>query len=185
MKQWCPLYVFLFPMSHHKSRISGIMCYTFILPFHLAGDSAGRLSKSISSFKSIWNSWLRTLGDFTISRLSFQQGQHKTWIILGMSSANKRRRYNVESSFIGWVYTQNDPYKSGIPWQCLASSPCTHFTNGWWTINRNLVKHFCSNLHSYCPIRRQAGRSKHNKTYQSANNKISWNEHLLAFTLSD
>ena len=29
-------------------------------------------------------------------------------IIQGMSSTNKRRRYNVTSSFFGWVHTQND-----------------------------------------------------------------------------
>ena len=29
--------------------------------------------------------------------------------ILGMSSANGKRRYNVTSSLIGWTHTQNDP----------------------------------------------------------------------------
>ena len=31
-------------------------------------------------------------------------------IILGMGSANERRRYNVISSLIGWAYTQNDSW---------------------------------------------------------------------------
>ena len=31
-----------------------------------------------------------------------------------MASANKRRRYNVTSSLIGWVYTQNDSRKLTI-----------------------------------------------------------------------
>ena len=31
-----------------------------------------------------------------------------TCIVLGMSSANERRRYNITSSLIGWAYTQND-----------------------------------------------------------------------------
>ena len=35
-------------------------------------------------------------------------------IILGMGSANKRRRYNVTSSLIGWVHTQNDPWISSF-----------------------------------------------------------------------
>ena len=30
-------------------------------------------------------------------------------IILGMGSANERRRYIVTSSLIGWAHTQNDP----------------------------------------------------------------------------
>ena len=29
-------------------------------------------------------------------------------IIMGMCLANKRRRYNVTPSFIGWAHTQND-----------------------------------------------------------------------------
>ena len=33
----------------------------------------------------------------------------KTVIILGVSSANERRRYIVTSSLIGWTHTQNDP----------------------------------------------------------------------------
>ena len=33
----------------------------------------------------------------------------KSGIILGMGSANERRRYNVTSSLIGWAHTQNDP----------------------------------------------------------------------------
>ena len=32
-----------------------------------------------------------------------------TGIILGMGSANERRRYNVTSSLIGRAHTQNDP----------------------------------------------------------------------------
>ena len=34
-----------------------------------------------------------------------------TGIILGMGSANERRRYNVTSSLIGWAHTHNDPWK--------------------------------------------------------------------------
>ena len=30
-------------------------------------------------------------------------------VILGMGSANERRRYIVTSSLIGWAHTQNDP----------------------------------------------------------------------------
>ena len=30
-----------------------------------------------------------------------------TGVILGMGSANERRRYNVTSSLIGWAHTQN------------------------------------------------------------------------------
>ena len=36
---------------------------------------------------------------------------HKPRIILGMGSANERRRYNVTWSLIGWAHTQNDPCK--------------------------------------------------------------------------
>ena len=35
-------------------------------------------------------------------------------VILGMGSANERRRYNVTSSLIGWAHTQND---HGIWWE--------------------------------------------------------------------
>ena len=31
-------------------------------------------------------------------------------IIVGMGSANERRRYNVTSSLIGWAHTQNGPW---------------------------------------------------------------------------
>ena len=34
---------------------------------------------------------------------------HFTGIILGMGSANKRRRYNLTPSLIGWAHTQNNP----------------------------------------------------------------------------
>ena len=33
-------------------------------------------------------------------------------IILGMGSANERRRYTVTSSLIGWAHTENDPWVS-------------------------------------------------------------------------
>ena len=33
-------------------------------------------------------------------------------LILGMDSANERRRYNVTSSLIGWAHTQNEPWRS-------------------------------------------------------------------------
>ena len=33
-----------------------------------------------------------------------------TVVILGMSSANERRRYNVTSSLVGWTQTQHDPW---------------------------------------------------------------------------
>ena len=33
-------------------------------------------------------------------------------VVLGLGSANERRRYNVKSSRIGWAHTQNDAYFS-------------------------------------------------------------------------
>ena len=48
--------------------------------------------------------------------------------ILGMRSANGRRRYNVTSSLIDWAYTQNDP--------CLSNfSKVPVFVVGWITVN--------------------------------------------------
>ena len=35
-----------------------------------------------------------------------------TWLILGLSSANERRRYELTSSFIGWAQTLNQPCNS-------------------------------------------------------------------------
>ena len=35
--------------------------------------------------------------------------RYNTGIIFGMRPANGGRRYNVTSSLIGWVHTQNDP----------------------------------------------------------------------------
>ena len=39
-------------------------------------------------------------------------------IILCMGSANERRRYNVTSSLIGWVHSQNDPWVWEQPPSC-------------------------------------------------------------------
>ena len=37
--------------------------------------------------------------------------RQESWeIILGMGSANERRRYNVTSSLIGWAHTKTDPH---------------------------------------------------------------------------
>ena len=36
----------------------------------------------------------------------------RTMIILCMCAANERRPYSVTSSLIGWVHSQNDPWKS-------------------------------------------------------------------------
>ena len=44
--------------------------------------------------------------------LTYQYGRRNdnSWIILCTRPANKRRRYIVTSSFIGWAHTQNDPW---------------------------------------------------------------------------
>ena len=39
-------------------------------------------------------------------------GTKETGLILGMGSANERRRYIVTSSLIGWAHAQNDPKES-------------------------------------------------------------------------
>ena len=44
---------------------------------------------------------------FVMSKCIFWR--HISEIILGMGSTNGRWRYNVTSSLIGWVHTQNDP----------------------------------------------------------------------------
>ena len=41
----------------------------------------------------------------------FTEQSLKIWIILGMGSANERRRCTVTSSLIGWIHTQNGPWK--------------------------------------------------------------------------
>ena len=55
-------------------------------------------------------------------------------IILGMCSANERRRYSVTSSLIGWAHTKNDPCRNDV------------ITRYAWYIN----KQFYSN-HNSCP----------------------------------
>ena len=40
-----------------------------------------------------------------------------TWIILGMGSANERRRYRVTPPFIGWTHTRNDTETKNITWE--------------------------------------------------------------------
>ena len=51
-----------------------------------------------SRYSEIWPcEWIEALGS------------RDTGIILGMGSANERRRHIVTSSLIGWVHTQNDP----------------------------------------------------------------------------
>ena len=57
---------------------------------------------------------------------------NKTRHLLSLGSVNKRRRYNVTSSLIGWAHTQNDPYT------CACSSGYTvsevSITRQWtWT----------------------------------------------------
>ena len=47
-------------------------------------------------------------------------------IILCIRPANERRRYNVNSSLIGWAYTQNDP---------CSSQPVSHQAINMWTNN--------------------------------------------------
>ena len=37
--------------------------------------------------------------------------QQESGIILYMRPANERRRYIVTASLIGWVHTQNDPWR--------------------------------------------------------------------------
>ena len=40
---------------------------------------------------------------------------------MGMGSANERQHYNVTSSLIGWVHTQNDPYfQDPLHWCCMS-----------------------------------------------------------------
>ena len=51
-----------------------------------------------------------------------------TGIILGMDSANERRRYIVTSSLIGWVHTQNDPcYMTNVKVHSCPSYPADIF----------------------------------------------------------
>ena len=63
----------------------------------MIGDSAIATDKHLD--------WL------TVARGSHDQfpGQTMAGIILGMSSANERRRYNVTPPLIGRAHTQNDP----------------------------------------------------------------------------
>ena len=44
-------------------------------------------------------------------------------IILGMRSANERRRYNVMLSLIDWVHTQNEP-RGIMCWAVTSCIPC-------------------------------------------------------------
>ena len=46
---------------------------------------------------------------------------------MGMGSANKRRRYNVTSSLIGWAHTQNDPWNYIYEDHCLVYALWYHF----------------------------------------------------------
>ena len=46
-------------------------------------------------------------------RASVQDGSR---IILGMGSANERRRYIVTSSLVGWTHAQNDPWGPWLHW---------------------------------------------------------------------
>ena len=46
-----------------------------------------------------------------MASLIWLEFDHKKGIVLGMSSANERRRYNVTTSLIGWAHTQDDPVR--------------------------------------------------------------------------
>ena len=52
------------------------------------------------------------------------QGKY-TGIILGMGSANERRRYIITPPLIGWAHTQNDPWYNPISFEITE----THFTD--------------------------------------------------------
>ena len=47
-----------------------------------------------------------------IATSSLSSWAHDVGIIMVMGSANERRRYNVTSSLIGWAHTYNDPWLS-------------------------------------------------------------------------
>ena len=58
--------------------------------------------RCIYGMTSSWRYWYR-------HRTTVQS--RNPWIILGMGSANGKKRYNVTSSLIGWAHTQNDSWK--------------------------------------------------------------------------
>ena len=54
---------------------------------------------------------------------------HEAWVILGIGSANERRRYNVTSSLIGWAYIQNDPCEARTNMNTSSWGNQTYFLN--------------------------------------------------------
>ena len=70
-----------------------------IRPQWVTINTISMLRKMIKKCKLIFACFLKTIQN------------NKVGLILGIGSANQRRRYNVTSSLIGWPYTQNDSCK--------------------------------------------------------------------------
>ena len=75
-----------------------------ISPYHGLAYTIGRFAQGIFlMFNNVAFAWCRWM------KICLHTGRCIAGIILGMVSANERRCYNVTSSLIGWVHTQNDP----------------------------------------------------------------------------
>ena len=74
------------------------------------------------------------------------------WIILGLGSANERRRYIVTSSLIGWAHNLNDP------WGCSGEQEA-HGAKRWGSNPRSLdplhrqLNYRDATLPSFLPLR--------------------------------
>ena len=68
-----------------------------------------QLSKAMKD-QNKWKSW-SLLGHLSMAGHLFNTKCRDHFVYIYMCPANERRRYDVRSSLIGWVHTQNNPYK--------------------------------------------------------------------------
>ena len=101
-----------------------------------------------------------TITDVLIQEVNKITEVSLSWIIMGVGSANKKRRYIVTSSLIGWGHIQDDPcifsisyHRPGVltPWGLLVHdwgifillvtcSATSHFLNQCWLIAKYTLK---------------------------------------------
>ena len=83
-------------MAHHWLQISGL--------------EAGSCQPDKLKWASLLVKYQRLISELNKKLFRWLQYRWLTGIILCMPPANERRRYNVTSSLIGWVHTQNNPW---------------------------------------------------------------------------